>query len=56
MWSSGELLVRVEPEHELTGRQEEVYDSTKDKEPPVAFQQVAKSVGVPLSPSPIRIP
>ena len=33
----------------LSGRQEEVYDSTKDKEPPVAFQQVAKSVGVPLS-------
>ena len=33
----------------LSGRQEEVYDSTKDGEPPVAFQQVAKSVGVPLS-------
>lgn len=33
----------------LTGRQEEVYDSTKDKEPPVGFQEVAKSVGVPLS-------
>jgi hypothetical protein len=33
----------------LTGRQEEVYDSTKDSEPPLAFQEVAKSVGVPLS-------
>jgi hypothetical protein len=33
----------------LSGRQEEVYDSTKDSEPPLAFQDVAKSVRVPLS-------
>ncbi len=33
----------------LSGRQEEVYDSTKDEEAPLAFQEVAKSVGVPLS-------
>ncbi len=33
----------------LTGRQEEVYDSTKNEQPPLAFQEVAKSVGVPLS-------
>jgi hypothetical protein len=33
----------------FSGRKEEVYDSTKDKEPPVGFQEVAKSVGVPLS-------
>lgn len=33
----------------LSGRQEEVYDSTKDSAPPLAFQEVAKSVGVPLS-------
>lgn len=33
----------------LSGRQEETYDSTKDKEPPAAFADVAKSVGVPLS-------
>lgn len=33
----------------FSGRQEEVYDSTKDAVPPAGFQQVAKSVGVPLS-------
>lgn len=33
----------------LSGRQEEVYDSTKDSQPPLAFQEVAKSVGIPLS-------
>lgn len=33
----------------LTGRQEEVYDSTKDSAAPLAFADVAKSVGVPLS-------
>lgn len=39
----------VQMRQKLTGRQEVTYDSTTDKEAPVGFQDVAKSVGQPLS-------
>jgi len=39
----------VEMRQRLTGREEVCYDSKTDKEPPPAFQQVAKSIGVLLS-------
>ncbi|MEE8451637.1 MAG: hypothetical protein V3R99_06965 [Thermoguttaceae bacterium] len=39
----------IEMRQRLTGREEVCYDSRTDKEPPTVFQQVAKSVGVPLS-------
>lgn len=54
----GEKTGNVEFEHSvesinmkqrLSGRQEETYDSKTDTEPPLAFKDVAKSVGVPLS-------
>ena len=40
---------RIDMRQKLTGRQEERYDSTTDKESPPGFQDVAKSVGVPLT-------
>ena len=40
---------RVQMRQKLTGRDEVTYDSTTDKEAPVGFQDVAKSVGKPLS-------
>lgn len=39
----------VQMRQKLTGRQEVTFDSTTDKEAPVGFQDVAKSVGQPLS-------
>lgn len=39
----------IDMRQRLTGREEVCYDSRTDKEPPPVFQQVAKSVGVPLS-------
>ncbi|HEX3654954.1 MAG TPA: hypothetical protein VHV55_04075 [Pirellulales bacterium] len=40
---------RVDMRQKLSGRQEVRYNSRTDAEPPVGFQDVAKSVGVPLS-------
>ncbi|MFZ1935470.1 MAG: hypothetical protein WCB27_26615 [Thermoguttaceae bacterium] len=39
----------VDMQHKLTGRDEVHYDSRTDKQPPVGFEDAAKSVGVPLS-------
>lgn len=39
---------RVRMKQNFSGRQEVTYDSTKDKQAPPEFEQVAKSVGVPL--------
>ncbi|HWA99219.1 MAG TPA: hypothetical protein VG713_12035 [Pirellulales bacterium] len=39
----------VDMRQKLTGRQEVRYNSKTDKEPPVGFQDAAKSVGVPLT-------
>ena len=39
----------VDMRQKLTGRQEVRYNSRTDVDPPVGFQDVAKSVGVPLS-------
>jgi hypothetical protein len=38
----------VDMRHKLTGRSEVRYNSQTDEEPPVGFQSVAKSIGVPL--------
>lgn len=35
--------------HRLTGREEQTYDSTKDKTPPPGFEDAAENVGVPLA-------
>jgi hypothetical protein len=40
---------RIQMRQQVTGRQAEVYDSDKDKDPPAPFQSVAKSVGVTLT-------
>ena len=39
----------IQMRQKLTGRQEELYDSSKDSIPPPSFQDVAKNVGVALS-------
>jgi hypothetical protein len=39
----------VDMRHKLTGRDEVHYDSRNDKQPPVGFEDAAKSVGVVLS-------
>jgi hypothetical protein len=39
----------VEMRRKLTGRQEVTYNSQTDKTPPPDFEQVAKSIGVPLT-------
>ncbi len=39
----------IQMRQKFSGRQEITYDSTTDKEAPVGFQDVAKSVGQPLS-------
>jgi hypothetical protein len=39
----------IDMSQRLTGRDEVCYNSKTDEEPPTVFQQVAKSVGVPLS-------
>jgi hypothetical protein len=39
----------VDMRHKLSGRDEVHYDSRTDKQPPVGFEDAAKSVGVPLS-------
>lgn len=40
---------RVDMRQRVTGRQEVVYNSETDENPPPGFEMVAKSVGVPLS-------
>lgn len=35
--------------HRLSGREEQTYDSTKDKTPPPGFEDAAENVGVPLA-------
>lgn len=40
---------RVQMRQKLTGRQEVTYDSQTDQDSPIGFQDVAKSIGVPLS-------
>lgn len=42
------LVESVDMRHRLSGCNEVRYNSKTDKEPPLGFQQVAKSVGVPL--------
>ncbi len=39
----------VDMRQKLTGREEVHYDSRKDKKPPIGFETVAKSIGVPLA-------
>lgn len=43
-----QLVERVQMKQKFSGRQEVAYDSTKDKQVPPEFQDIAKSVGVPL--------
>jgi hypothetical protein len=40
---------KVEMKQKLTGREEIVYNSETDSEPPLGFEDAAKSVGVPLA-------
>jgi len=43
------LVENVDMRHQMTGHPEVRYNSRTDKKPPTGYQQVAKSVGVPLS-------
>lgn len=43
------LVESVEMRQKLTGREEVVYDSTKNEEAPPGFEDAAKAVGVPLA-------
>jgi hypothetical protein len=44
-----QLVENVDMWQKLTGRMEVRYNSQTDKQPPVGFENVAKSIGVPLS-------
>jgi len=43
------LVESVDMRQKLSGRPEVRYDSLKDKQPPVGYEDVARSLGVPLS-------
>ncbi len=43
------LVESVDMRHKLSGRQEVHYNSQTDKKPPAGFENVAQSIGVPIS-------